>query len=128
MANITKYHKCSLTHVSFMHRQVHNETSKLREEMLKNLALASDGFNELHSHLVEGNKFYNDLTEILLKFQNKVSDFVFARKTEKDDLMKDIQTNISRPSSAAAAAPARPPPPVPATDQRWVIEQLAIEN
>lgn len=95
----------------FTKEKVQNETSKMREEMLKNLAQASDGFNELYNHLAEGNKFYNDLTEILLKFQNKVSDFVFARKTEKEDLMKDIQTNISRPSSGAP--PARPPPPVP---------------
>ena len=58
-------------------------------------------------------QFYNDLTEILLKFQTKVTDFVFARKTEKEDLMKDIQTNLSRPSPTSAAPPSRPPPPVP---------------
>lgn len=93
----------------FTKEKVHNETSKMREEMLKNLASSSDSFNELFNHLVEGIKFYNDLTPILLKFQNKVTDFVFARKTEKDDLMKDIQTSLSRPTSAAA--PPRPPPP-----------------
>lgn len=99
----------------FVKEKVHNETSKMREEMLRNLALAADGFNELYNHLMEGNKFYNDLTEILLKFQNKVTDFTFARKTEKEDLMKDIQTNLTRPSSGQTA-PSRPPPPVPATD------------
>jgi len=99
----------------FVKEKVHNETSKMREEMLKNLATAADSFNELYNHSEEGNKFYNDLTEILLKFQNKVNDFVFARKTEKDDLMKDIQTNLSRPSSSTnTAAPSRPPPPTPA--------------
>lgn len=97
----------------FTKEKVQNETSRMREEMLKNLAQASDGFNELYNHLVEGNKFYNDLTEILLKFQTKVTDFVFARKTEKEDLMKDIQTNLSRPSPTSAAPPSRPPPPVP---------------
>lgn len=57
-------------------------------------------------------KFYNDLTPILLKFQSKVTDFVFARKTEKDDLMKEIQTSLTRPSSSIGK-PARPPPPAP---------------
>jgi hypothetical protein len=33
-----------------------NETGKLRDEMLKNLALASDGYNELYNHLNEGIK------------------------------------------------------------------------
>lgn len=100
----------------FSREKVHNETSKMREEMLKNLAVASDGFNELFNHLQEGIKFYNDLTPILLKFQGKVNDFVFARKTEKDDLMKDIQTNLARPSTAnktTSSGPNRPPPPAP---------------
>ncbi|KAM8811576.1 programmed cell death 6-interacting protein isoform 1-T1 [Eudromia elegans] len=114
-------------HQEFSKMKQSNNESNLREEVLKNLAVANDNFVELVANLKEGTKFYNELTEILLKFQNKCSDIVFARKTERDELLKDLQQSIARepsapsipvpPYQAAAAAgskPAASPAPTPA--------------
>ncbi|XP_076985979.1 programmed cell death 6-interacting protein isoform X3 [Tamandua tetradactyla] len=113
-----------VSHQEFSKMKQSNSEANLREEVLKNLATAYDNFVELVANLKEGTKFYNELTEILVRFQNKCSDIVFARKTERDELLKDLQQSIARePSAPSIPTPAyqsspggghAPTPPTPA--------------
>lgn len=38
-----------------------------REALFKDLAAGYDVFNDLQNNLMEGTKFYNDLTEVIIK-------------------------------------------------------------
>uniref|UniRef100_A0A915EJP3 BRO1 domain-containing protein n=1 Tax=Ditylenchus dipsaci TaxID=166011 RepID=A0A915EJP3_9BILA len=101
----------------------HGSGSSERDNFLKLLATAYDAYFGLEENLVEGTKFYNDLTPILVRLQQKVSDFCFARQTEKEDLMKQVQQNIvsgnaEESSQQVKNPPPRPPPPAaPQTNQ-----------
>nr|CAD2192849.1 unnamed protein product [Meloidogyne enterolobii] len=105
--------------VQLWHKKFHEERQTTggaeRENFLKGLATAYDAFFRLQGDLNEGTKFYNDLTPILVRLQQKISDFCFARQTEKEDLMKQVQQNIvsGNETTGKSAPPPRPPPPVP---------------
>ncbi|KAK0059367.1 programmed cell death 6-interacting protein [Biomphalaria pfeifferi] len=122
----------------FCNAKTSNQNAAQRETLLKDLAAGFDSFMELKSNIEEGTKFYNDLTPLLVRLQTKINDFCFARKTEKDELMADLQKAIvntpsqappltpryqggppqdnhsnAPPIPAPRNAPARPPPPRP---------------
>ncbi|BFZ22519.1 hypothetical protein BsWGS_25558 [Bradybaena similaris] len=90
----------------FCQAKASNENAAQRETLLKELAAGFDSFVELKGNLEEGTKFYNDLTPLLVRLQTKINDFCFARKTEKDELMADLQRAI-------ANTPSQAPPVVP---------------
>lgn len=73
-----------------------NNESNLREKVFKNLAEANDNFVKFVAYLKEGTRFYYELTKILLRFQSKCSDTVFAPKIERDELLGDLQQSIAR--------------------------------
>ncbi|XP_059160822.1 programmed cell death 6-interacting protein-like isoform X2 [Physella acuta] len=94
------------SNTEFSQAKTSNQSAAQRETLLKDLAAGFDSFMELKGNLEEGTQFYNDLTPLLVRLQTKINDFCFARKTEKDELMSDLQ-------KAIVNTPSQPPPITP---------------
>jgi len=90
----------------FVKEKKNDTSSNERSNFLSNLASAFDAFTGLQSNLKEGNKFYNDLTTLLVNLQGKLDDFCFARKAEREERCREIQTQI-----ASTPQPSTPTPP-----------------
>lgn len=63
-----------------------------RQQVLQNFEIAYQNYLQLKDYLGQGHQFYISLQETLQQFKSKCSDFAFARKTEKQDLIVTIQT------------------------------------
>lgn len=79
-----------------------------RDTFLTSLADAHNNFEEITKNIDEGTNFYNDITKLLINLQNKVNDFCFARKTEREELV-DYLTKGGGSSATPAAARTSPP-------------------
>ncbi|CAG5125760.1 unnamed protein product, partial [Candidula unifasciata] len=91
----------------FCNAKTSSQNAAQRETLLKDLAAGFDMFMELKGNLEEGTKFYNDLTPLLVRLQTKINDFCFARKTEKEDLLVELQKSIANSPSQAPPVPPR---------------------
>ncbi|XP_050432887.1 programmed cell death 6-interacting protein [Adelges cooleyi] len=99
-----------LSHIQVVNSEFCKEKNSggQREALFKDLAAGYDVFVDLQNNLMEGTKFYNDLTEILITAQNKISDFCFARKAEKEELLKSITKNLSQEKPVTVPKPSQP--------------------
>lgn len=82
-----------------------------REGMVADLGVRYETALELFSNLEEGHKFYGKLFTMCKKYHNKVSDFVEARKIEKQETLADLTHSIAASETESyathPAAPAR---------------------
>jgi programmed cell death 6-interacting protein len=58
-----------------------------REAMLADLEAKYQSWKDLQRHLLEGEKFYTNLSGLLARLQTKVQDYCMARQMEAKDML-----------------------------------------
>lgn len=79
----------------FEQHKSQNSIQSQREQLLQFVYNAINKYHEICSNLQEGINFYTTMQDIAKKLLRRVEDFVFARKTEKQDIVMNIQQQIS---------------------------------
>lgn len=79
----------------FEQHRSQNSLQAQREQLLQFVYNGINKHYEIASNLQEGITFYTTMQDITRKLMNRVDDFIFARKTEKQDIMLNIQQQLS---------------------------------
>jgi programmed cell death 6-interacting protein len=74
---------------------------------------AAETYRELRDNLGEGMRFYSSLREAVASLAQQASDFVAARRLQRDDLVEALRRGAAPSSAAAANVPVYAPPPPP---------------
>lgn len=66
-----------------------------REAIIQDMYAGINKFDEILANLQEGIRFYTQMQDIVKKLQQKVSDFVVARRLQREDLIANIQSQLT---------------------------------
>ena len=73
--------------------QAHGVGGSDREQRIQALLRAFNVYQEINGNLKEGVNFYTRFQDIIKKIRDSCSDFALARRTEKEDLLQQLNTN-----------------------------------
>jgi len=79
----------------FVASKSNNTQSKKRDEILEQLSKSFVTYSELKGNIREGTEFYTNFKEILNAFRTRCRDFAYARKSEKSDVLRQLQSSIT---------------------------------
>lgn len=80
---------------SFQNAKRGDTSSKEREQALQNLENAYLAYKEILRNLETGRKFWNDLSAITTRFRDECRNFVYARRTEAQNLESEVVTSMA---------------------------------
>jgi len=110
---VTLMDRIQKENIQFVGEKASSDQSAQREQILQRLNTAFKIYNELKDHLREGIQFYSNFQELLKQFNRKCEDFMFARQTEKQDLLKQLQVQATGFNEASHPPQSYPQPTAP---------------
>eukprot|EP01027_Heterolobosea_sp_BB2_P005128 GEZU01007877.1.p2 GENE.GEZU01007877.1~~GEZU01007877.1.p2 ORF type:complete len:743 (-),score=242.94 GEZU01007877.1:2331-4559(-) len=80
---------------SFTASKAQNSNLEQRESVIQSFVAGVNKYEEIMANLKEGTQFYSNMQELIKKLKQRVEDFVFARKTEKQDIISNLQGELT---------------------------------
>ncbi|KAH9968158.1 BRO1-like domain-containing protein [Russula dissimulans] len=105
-----------------------DERERRKKESVRRFTQASEKYMEVRDGLAKGLQFYSELSGLLPALRRDVKDFISSRKSERDSLVAQLETQqrLSGPGTSYASPPPKPPLGPSSLDQ--VLSSLSLKS
>jgi hypothetical protein len=92
-----------------------DERERRKKEAVRRFSQASERYMEIRDGLAKGLQFYSELSGLTSTLRRSVKDYVSSRKSERDSLVAQAETQqrLSGLGTHLVSSPPKPPPPPP---------------
>ncbi|KAH8997954.1 BRO1-domain-containing protein [Lactarius akahatsu] len=109
-----------------------DERERRKKEAVRRFSQASERYMEIRDGLAKGLQFYSELSGLTSTLHRSVKDYVTSRKSERDSLVAqaDTQQRLSGLGTHLVSSPPKPPPPPPppASSLSQALSSMSLQS
>jgi hypothetical protein len=105
-----------------------DERERRKKETVRRFSQASERYMEVRDGLAKGLQFYSELSGLTSTLRRSGKDHVSLRKTERDSLVAQAETQQRLATQIVSSPPKPPPPPPPSSSLSQALSSLSLQN
>jgi hypothetical protein len=105
-----------------------DERERRKKETVQRFNQASERYMEVRDGLAKGLQFYSELSGLTSTLRRNVKDYFSSRKTERDSLVAQAETQQRLAAQIVSSPPKPPPPPPPSSSLSQALSSLSLQN
>lgn len=107
-----------------------DERERRKKESVRRFSQASERYMEIRDGLAKGLQFYSELSGLASTLRRNVKDYVSSRKSERDSLVAQAETQqrLVGLGTHVVSPPPKPPPPPPPPGLSQALSSMSLQS